>query len=153
MIRPNNSNAMSPYYKAILFIVCVLLSFPIYAYDFKVGGLCYNILSESNKTVELTWEAIQTPYTGNVVVPSQVSFNGITYDVVEIGEWAMVNIHSTSNNGVEGYYRNSKLYTVSLPPTIVVIRSSAFRGCSGLTFITIPNSVTSIGEMAFSHCI
>ena len=32
------------------------------------------------------------------------------------------------------------------------IRKSAFRGCSGLTSITIPDGVTSIGVAAFSYC-
>ncbi|MBO5705645.1 MAG: leucine-rich repeat domain-containing protein, partial [Bacteroidaceae bacterium] len=32
------------------------------------------------------------------------------------------------------------------------IGSSAFFGCSGLTSVTIPNSVTSIGAFAFSYC-
>ena len=32
------------------------------------------------------------------------------------------------------------------------IEDSAFLGCSGLTSITIPNSVTSIGDWSFTHC-
>ena len=33
------------------------------------------------------------------------------------------------------------------------ISKGAFHGCSGLTSITIPNSVTSIGDRAFAECI
>ena len=36
---------------------------------------------------------------------------------------------------------------------VTSIGLAAFRGCSGLTSVTIPNSVTSIGEFAFLICI
>ena len=39
-----------------------------------------------------------------------------------------------------------------IPNSVTSIGSSAFFGCSGLTFITIPNSVTSIGNTAFQYC-
>ena len=47
---------------------------------------------------------------------------------------------------------------VTIPPTIggrkvVEIGTEAFEGCSSLTSITLPDSVTSIGTWAFGHCI
>ena len=42
--------------------------------------------------------------------------------------------------------------TVKFAGDITGIGSSAFRGCSSLTSIDIPNSVTSIGERAFDGC-
>lgn len=36
---------------------------------------------------------------------------------------------------------------------VVGIADDAFSGCNGLTSVTIPNTVTSIGENAFSGCM
>ena len=42
--------------------------------------------------------------------------------------------------------------TTTIPNTITTIGEEAFSGCSGLTSITIPNSITSIGVGAFAYC-
>ena len=44
----------------------------------------------------------------------------------------------------------SGLTSVTIPNTVTEIESGAFNGCSGLTSVTIPNSVTMIGGGAFS---
>ena len=50
-------------------------------------------------------------------------------------------------------FRNcSSLTSINIPNSVTSIGSSAFSGCSGLTSITIPNSVTSIGSYAFNIC-
>ena len=41
---------------------------------------------------------------------------------------------------------------ITIPNSVTSIGDYAFEGCSGLTSVTIPNSVTSIGEDAFSYC-
>ena len=58
--------------------------------------------------------------------------------------------------GAYNYSVNSQYVPTSLKEVIITnaksIGSSAFKGCTGLTSITIPNSVTSIGYKAFSGC-
>ena len=46
----------------------------------------------------------------------------------------------------------SSLTSLTLPSSVTSIGSSAFSGCSGLTSLTLPSSVSSIGESAFSGC-
>ena len=77
-------------------------------------------------------------YTGNVVIPKSVDYNGNTYPVTSIGEYA--------------FYECSGLTSVTIPNSVTTIGSRTFNNCSALTSITIPNSVTSIGSSAFSGC-
>ncbi|MFR4354329.1 MAG: leucine-rich repeat domain-containing protein, partial [Oscillospiraceae bacterium] len=46
----------------------------------------------------------------------------------------------------------SSIKEVILKNSVTSIGEYAFSGCSSLTSVTIPNSVTSIGEYAFSGC-
>ena len=62
------------------------------------------------------------------------------------------------NNGtviITGYNDNGPVGNMVIPPTIsgypvTAIGEAAFQNCSGLTGVTIPNSVTSIGAWAFA---
>ena len=60
----------------------------------------------------------------------------------------------TSNDklGDYAFYGCSGLTSLTLPSGVTSIGYRAFEGCSGLTSLTIPSSVTSIGYGAFSGC-
>ena len=61
-----------------------------YAYDFKQGNLYYKILSEEELTVATAENNdIRNPtYSGDIEIPSHVTYNGKTYTVTEIGGFA-----------------------------------------------------------------
>ncbi|MCB6003057.1 leucine-rich repeat domain-containing protein, partial [Flavobacterium psychrophilum] len=46
----------------------------------------------------------------------------------------------------------SGLTSVTIPNSVTTIGDGSFARCSGLTSVTIPNSVTSIGDYAFNSC-
>ncbi|MBO4777877.1 MAG: leucine-rich repeat domain-containing protein, partial [Bacteroidales bacterium] len=50
------------------------------------------------------------------------------------------------------FYGCTGLTSVTIPNSVTSIGDYAFYGCTGLTSVTIPNSVTSIGDYAFYGC-
>ena len=53
---------------------------------------------------------------------------------------------------VGAFYGCTGLTTVTIPNSVTGIGGGAFSGCTGLTSVTIPNSVTYIGDGAFLYC-
>ena len=49
-------------------------------------------------------------------------------------------------------YPAGKAGTYTIPNSVTSIGDAAFSGCTSLTSVTIPDSVTSIGDVAFYHC-
>ena len=133
------------------FILSVLLVFVLVArgntnYDFKYTyeGTELNYLKLTNNTCKVQYRdntASSSPsasypclYTGDVIVPSTVVSDGVTYTVTEISEYA---------------FQYSSVASVVLPNTITRIGSSAFANCSSLENVSLPNGLKSIDMYAF----
>ena len=117
-------------------ILSVVFSTSASAYDVKIDGIYYNLISKG-KTAEVTYG--EEKYSGEVVIPSSITVEGKEYTVTFIGAYAFENC--------------SGLTSVTIPNSVTSIDGYAFKNCSGLTSITIPNSVTVIDNDAFSGCI
>ena len=160
-----------------LFLALVANMGIIYASNTQVNGIWYDF-DESNKTAIVTYrgwsyDSYDNEYSGSVVIPPSVSYNGTTYSVTIIGASAFADC--------------SSLTSITIPNSVKSIGWYAFAGCSSLTSInvdaynseyssadgvlfskdkttlvaypggkqgayTIPNSVTSIGLYAFYKC-
>ena len=128
-------------YFTILF--AALSTVTAFAHDFEVNGIYYN-KNADRTSVTVTYRgnsyyAYLNEYSGNVVIPSSVTYSGNTYAVTSIGKYAF--------SDCDG------LTSITIPNAVTSIGDGAFYDCDGLTSITIPNSVTSIGGDAFYGCI
>ena len=127
------------YFKSLLAILFLMVGAKAFAYDAEINGIYYNFSGTKATVTYLYYESSNSPsYSGNVVIPASVTYNGETYTVTSIGERAFQNCY--------------RLTSITIPESVTSIGEGAFYGCSGLTSITIPESVTSIGEGAFSYC-
>ena len=129
--------------KHLFTVLLLLCTTTVSAHDFEVDGIYYRITNTTNKTVMVTYKGYNyddynNEYTGSVVIPGSVTYNGATYSVTSIGNSA--------------FWDCSALTNIVIPNSVTIIDMCVFSGCTGLTDIVIPNSVTSIGISAFHGC-
>ena len=115
---------------------------------FEVGGLFYKTAEGySMDFVEVTGNPGGGKYSGDVVVPGTVEYDGITYTVKGVGNWAFEGCGDLRKVTIsEGIYKIGayafcycgNLERVILPSTLVYIddSNSVFTGCSKLEIIT-----------------
>ena len=124
-----------------LFLFDILLSITVFAYDFEVDGIYYNIL-DSNNEVEVTnnyYNTYGTRWGGSaIIIPETVEYMKRKFTVTAIGEQAFMCV-----NGVHLYCGG-----VNLPKTIKHIGAQAFYSF-GLSDIALPDGLETIGDQAF----
>ncbi len=112
-------------HKILTFALALLTAASAGAYDFKVNGLCYNILSSTE--VEVTYENIESEtsnypaLSGAVNIPASITYENNEYNVTGIGY------------GTFAYC--SAISSVNIPTGIRYINSDAFDKCQQLSEI------------------
>jgi hypothetical protein len=172
-------------FKSLLVITCLLLQFNLKAQDVppvtihvETAGTLPTLIAESKKyqITDLTLtgklngtdiryirEMVGRDAYGNVTNGKLAILNLADADIVSGGDYYYSykdmfdnsNIFCTSNNNVFGgyaFYNCTGLTSVTIPNSVTSIEEGAFDGCTGLNSIVISNSVTSIGNNAFSGC-
>ena len=114
-----------------LTLAVLLCTLSASAYDFMVDGIAYN-KNDDGKSVRV---ASGVDYKGDMVIPENVTYDGITFSITDISDGA--------------FYGCDSLTSVTIPNSVTTIGEYAFYSCDSLTSVTIPDSVTSIGGSAF----
>ena len=154
----------------LIMLMSALLPKAANGYDFKEGGLFFNV-NQDGKSVTLTYEvpimfALDAPaptekgYIGNIVIPSKVKHDGKTYTVTAVSDYAfcansellsVVIPASVKAIGKGAFMQCYRLQSVQLPPALTEISDYLFAE-SSLPAVTLPGKVKHIGESAFNSC-
>ena len=106
-------------------------------YSFKKNNIYYKITGADKVSVTYKDGSYNT-YSGRIVIPRTLTYDGVAYTVTAIDHLAFFNCPNLTD--------------VVIPETVTTIGNTSFKNCTSLTSITIPNSVTSMGMYAFQNC-
>lgn len=122
--------------KYLFTLFAVLFSIVSLADSVEINGIYYDFIEKAK-----TAEVVSNPnkYSGDIVIPDSIEYDGKFYIVKHIGEKA--------------FYECKGLMSIKLPETITEIKDQAFCYCEAIENFTIPNSVEQIGASAFAFCI
>ena len=109
--------------KFLMLILTLMVSVVVNA-KVEISGLFYN-LNEETKEAEVT--SGNKLYSGDVVIPSTVTYEGTEYKVTGIGEKA---------------FENGRITSITIPNSVKNIEKYAFQFCERL------ESVTELGIIA-----
>ena len=95
----------------------------ILAYDFEVDGIYYNVVSISDLTCEIApYYGHESNYSGDFVIPNEVTYNGRKLKVIRIGDYA---------------FANSPVTSVTIPSGVISIGYKSFYECKNMVYIYI----------------
>lgn len=120
-----------------------------FAYDFSAvapsGQTLYYNINGTNVTVTYPGSASYSAWPSSFTKPAGTLV--IPSSVTYSGT-----TYTVTSIGSSAFRACSNLTSVTLPNTITNIGSGSFQQCTNLPSITIPNAVTSIGSQAFYNC-
>ena len=126
-MRRKNHDCSKRMKQMVLLIVALLVSLNLQAQKAKVDGMNYFL--DATKQTARTDEDYQVVYTGDIVIPEKITYEGVEYTVTEIGS------HT---------FAESTITSITIPNTIKKIGMFAFEKCTTLQELVVPNSVTDV---------
>ena len=132
--------------RCLLAVVCIATAATVSAASITVDGINYTTKSDGTATIAkytIVKASGDTPadtlfYSGDIVIPEKVTYEGTEYTVVATAANAFVDCRN--------------LTSLTLPATCVTIARNSFKGCSALKYSPLPATVTSVGSGVFNGC-
>ncbi len=115
--------------KLLLSFLMLIAAVPLWAQYFEFESIRYHITDAEAKTVAVTTATSTNPYSGEVVIPAAITYNGTTYSVTEIEKKA---------------FYESEIVGISVPSTISSIGDYAFEYCASLKHVAIEDGTTTL---------
>ena len=141
-----------------------------------INGLYYDLNTESSTATVVAKPSGK--YTGDITIPPSVEYNSETFSVTAIvnafydcADLTSVTLPNSVRNisdysfygcsSLESIVANDKIFarlpmsysgSYTIPEGIQTIAGNAFQKCANLESVTIPKSVTSMGERPFPAC-
>ncbi len=146
------------YLKFTIFSIALLFALSAQALEFTVDNLKY--ITNADSTSVTVKNPVVKPV-GELVIPSDVTYNGKEYTVTSIGFGAFDYCISITSITVPesvisiraGAFNDCmSLASITIPEGIKSIEPRTFYGCSSLVSIVLPESITSIEKEAFMEC-
>ena len=155
---------MKKFFTLILAVACAVIASAEIISFVQIDDLFYNLDTET-QTAEVTYDNYVSYYPNHnrhittADIPASITYNEVPYAVTSIGTYAFRSCEELTSvtipEGVisiekEAFLYCSKLTSVVFPEGLQSIKFQAFNYCD-LSSIQLPNSLTDIGLMAFSH--
>lgn len=133
-----------PYLKTILLCLCLFASINAFAEAVEIDGIYYNLVTKI-KEAEVT--SNPNKYIGTVNIPETVSYNGVTYSVTSIEDWAFSRCPGLKKVVVPDIAAWCGIaFGNNLANPLYYAKHLYSDETTEITNLIIPNSVTTIGE-------
>lgn len=144
--------------KKCLFIpLLVLIPILGFAYDAKIDGIYYNLITKAEIAEVATGDEA---YSGELYIPATIEFEGVTYTVqlepylFRYSDVTKITLSDDMKTICEHAFDEADHLTeVKLPEHLEFIPDYTFYKCWQLSKVSLPSDLKEIGESAFEYCI